>query len=83
MYYNNEQENESMKQSKEVIIDKLNLLPEERQNEVLDFINFLLSKDESITLDNMRKSLDDIKKGNIRVVENANDLKDHFNQIKI
>ena len=72
-----------MKQSKEVIIDKLNLLPEERQNEFLDFINFLLSKDESITLDNMRKSLDDIKKGNIRVVENSNDLKDHFNQIKI
>jgi hypothetical protein len=72
-----------MKQSKEVIIDKLNLLPEERQNEVLDFINFLLAKDDCITLDNMRKSLDDIKKGNIRVVENANDLKDHFNQIKI
>jgi len=70
-----------MKQSKEFIIDKLNLLPEEGQNEVLNFINFLLSKNEDITLLDIRKSLDDIKNGNIHIIENANDLNAHFNKL--
>ena len=72
-----------MKQSKEVIIDKLNLLPEEGQNEVLNFINFLLSKDESITLLDIRKSLNDIKNENIHITENANDLNEHFKKLEI
>ncbi len=72
-----------MKRTTSKIIDKLSLLPEERKMEFLDFIEFLLSKNHEITLSDINKSLDDIKKGNINKIDNNDDLNKHFSKLEI
>ena len=67
-----------MKQTKDVILNKLDWLTQARLNEVLDFLDFLISKDSDI-----KRSLDDIKAGKVQLIETANDLNDYFSKLDI
>ncbi len=58
-------------------------LDEEKQNQVIDFIDFLLTKNEDFKLTDIQKSLDDIKSGNVNKIQNTKDLRKQFDELEI
>jgi hypothetical protein len=64
-------------------MDKISLLSEDDKNEVIDFIDFLLSKNEKITLASISQSLNDIKNGDVDMIENDDDLNRHLEDMNL
>ena len=70
--------------TRSALIEKLELLPKDSRNLLMEFLDYLVSKvKKDDQLSDIQKSLADIKRGKLSVSKTNKDLSKHFKKIGI